>query len=175
MANLVPPQACQRVGSGFDRMAHLWMRLFRLSRPPRQYVILSLESQAVARGTLWLVREEPMPIKPPARTLVQAAFRRWSGIRAKKARTTGQECGSGPASQWIDQREVVVGVGIGKHCKINGLDQGSDKEQRQISRIGRPVHKRAGRKASPPITTVHQEAMYLSPASFRRRFQSVCR
>lgn len=44
---------------------------------PPFYIILTLDNQAVARGAFWLVRDEPMPINPPLRTLVQAAFRRW--------------------------------------------------------------------------------------------------
>jgi predicted N-acyltransferase len=44
---------------------------------PPFYIILTLNNQAVARGTFWLVRDEPLPINPPLRTLVQAVFRRW--------------------------------------------------------------------------------------------------
>ncbi len=41
------------------------------------YILLTLADRRMARATFWLVREEPMPIKPPARTLLQAVFRRW--------------------------------------------------------------------------------------------------
>jgi len=44
---------------------------------PPFYIILTLENQAVARATFWLVREEPLPVNPPLRTLVQAIFHRW--------------------------------------------------------------------------------------------------
>ncbi len=41
------------------------------------YIILTLADRRMARATFWLVRQEPVPIPPPARTLLQAAFRRW--------------------------------------------------------------------------------------------------
>lgn len=44
---------------------------------PPFYIILTLNNQAIARGTFWLVRDEPLPVNPPLRTLVQAAFHRW--------------------------------------------------------------------------------------------------
>jgi len=44
---------------------------------PPFYILLTLNNMAVARGTFWLVRDEPLPINPPLRTLAQAVFRHW--------------------------------------------------------------------------------------------------
>lgn len=41
------------------------------------YILLTLADRMAARATFWLVREEPLPIPPPARTLLQTVFRRW--------------------------------------------------------------------------------------------------
>ncbi len=42
------------------------------------YITLSLEGRPVARATLWLVRNEPLPLPPgPLRSFIQALLKRW--------------------------------------------------------------------------------------------------
>ncbi len=41
------------------------------------YIILSLRGKPVARGAFYLVRDEPLPIPPPAQTVLRPIMRRW--------------------------------------------------------------------------------------------------
>ena len=41
------------------------------------YIILTKENRPVARGTFWLVREEPLPVPPFMRTWLNPSLRRW--------------------------------------------------------------------------------------------------
>ncbi|MBI4730575.1 MAG: GNAT family N-acetyltransferase [Chloroflexi bacterium] len=41
------------------------------------YIIVSLSGKPVARGSFYLVRDEPLPIPPPAQTVLRQIMRRW--------------------------------------------------------------------------------------------------
>jgi len=41
------------------------------------YIVLSVQNEPVARGTFWLVRNEPLPLSEPARSIFQIILQRW--------------------------------------------------------------------------------------------------
>jgi len=75
----ISPEAWGALSAGRHFQSQRWYRFGEavMAGSTPSYVILLLDGQPVACAALWLVRDEPLPLKPaPLRSLVQAYLRR---------------------------------------------------------------------------------------------------
>jgi predicted N-acyltransferase len=73
-------EAWDRLGAGHPFASYRWYRYGEsvLENDTPLYILVSYHGETIARATFWLTRDEPLPLPSNvARTLMEAAFRRW--------------------------------------------------------------------------------------------------
>jgi len=75
----ISPETWQRYDSGQPFCSHAWYRFVERVLPCYRplYLLADCDGQPAGRATFWVVHDEPLPVPPPARWVLDGLIRRW--------------------------------------------------------------------------------------------------